>query len=432
MYRAVEDGLMQAFDYVIVGAGAAGCVLANRLSEDGRSSVALIEAGADRAHPLITMPKGVGRMLKNPSFTWANATEPEAATGGKSECWTRGKVLGGSTAVNGMIYVRGQPADFDEIAALSSEDWNWKHIGAAYRALESHELGAAATRGDQGPLRISLPVVRDRLSDAIIEAGVATGLPRKEDVNAPDDGEGVGYVPWTVFRGRRQSAAIAFIEPIRQRRNLRIIANAHVDRVLFETRRAVSVEARCNGVTQRYDARREIILCGGALASPGILQRSGVGPAPLLRSLGIEPVFEAPQVGQNLIEHRGLIMQWKLREPLSQNLHFSGLRLLGITAEYFLRRSGPMAAALYDVVAWIKSRPELARPDLQLLIAPFSTDAASGRTKMEAFTACIWWVIRCGRVRVARSTSARAMATPRRNCDPIIGRPGRTGANSFR
>ncbi|MDB5970159.1 MAG: glucose-methanol-choline oxidoreductase [Hydrocarboniphaga sp.] len=370
---------------MIVGAGAAGCVLAYRLSEDPKNSVALIEAGASHRHPFIDMPKGLGKILQSPKFTWPFPTEPEDGTAGEVEYWLRGKVLGGSTSVNGMMYVRGQPADFDEIAARSSDDWSWQHIGAAYAALESHELGAAETRGAKGPLRVSMPVMKDRLSEAMIAAGEAMGLPRKLDVNAPDNGPAVGYAPRTIYKGRRESAATAFIDPIRKRPNLTIITNAMVDRVLFDGKRATSVLASVDDASQTFAAKREIIIAGGALASPTILQRSGIGPADLLKQHGISVVHDSPQVGQNLIEHRALLMQWKLREPLSQNLHFSGLRLLGVTAQYFMKRTGMMASAAYEVGAWLKSRPELPRPDLQFLLAPFSFDFASKRTKLEPF-----------------------------------------------
>lgn len=379
------DSVIKTFDYVIVGAGAAGCVLAYRLSEDPQVSVALLEAGPSHKHPLIDMPKGLGKVLQNPKYTWPNPTEPEAGTAGEVEYWLRGKVLGGSTSVNGMMYVRGQPADFDAIAASSSDDWSWQHIGPAYAAMEAHELGADATRGAKGPLRISMPVMKTKLTEAMIAAGVALGVPRKQDVNTPDNGTGIGYAPSTIYKGRRESAATAFIDPIRDRSNLTVVTGALVDRVQFDGTRASSVLVQVNGVSETYAARRDIILAGGALSSPTILQRSGVGPAALLKQHGIAVVHDSPQVGQNLSEHRAILMQWKLREPLSQNLHFSGVRLLGVVAEYFLKKTGMMASATYEVGAWLKSKADLPRPDLQMLIAPFSFDFPSKRTKLETF-----------------------------------------------
>ncbi|MGQ0619487.1 MAG: GMC family oxidoreductase [Panacagrimonas sp.] len=379
---------MQTFDYVIVGAGAAGCVLANRLSEDGHSTVALLEAGPEHKHPLITMPKGIGKVLFDRKYTWECRSQPEAATDGQSENWIRGKVLGGSSSVNGLMWVRGQPADFDALAAQSSEDWSWKHIGAAYRALESHELGAAETRGANGPLHVTLSLHRDRLTEAMIEAGVAMGLPRKQDVNAPDNAEGIGYAARTILDGRRVSGATAFLDPIRSRPNLSIVTGATADRVLFERRdeqqRATGVEVIHKGARTTWNAKRELIICGGALSSPALLQRSGIGPAKLMQELGIEPIADLP-VGHNLAEHRVILLQWKLREALSQNASFAGLRLLGITAEYFLKHTGPMATGAYEIGAWLKTRPELERPDIQFLVAPFSFDLPSGRKKLETF-----------------------------------------------
>jgi len=374
---------VDSFDYVIVGAGAAGCVLANRLSEDPAVSVALLEAGPPDTHPFIHMPKGLAKVMADPKHLWAYPTTPEAATGGASETWVRGRVLGGSTSVNGMMYVRGQPADFEALAELAGPDWSWAHIGAAYAALEAHQLGADATRGARGPLKVTLPEHRDALTDAMVAAGAALGWPVKADVNQPDDDETVGYAPRTIHRGRRQSAAVAFLRPIRERPNLTILTNAVVERVLFEAGRAQGVRVRVAGRVQDVLVRREVVLCGGAMASPGILERSGVGDPARLETLGVPLVHASPEVGENLSEHRGLILQWKLKGPGSQNAEFSGWRLLRSTLRYYLAKDGPMSAAAYEIGAWFKSRPGANRPDAQFLIAPFSFDFASGRTKLE-------------------------------------------------
>jgi choline dehydrogenase-like flavoprotein len=375
------------FDYVIVGAGAAGCVLARRLSEDPAVSVALLEAGGDDHHPLIDMPKGLAKVMADPARIWAYAAEPEKGNGFQPEIWARGRVIGGSTSINGMMYVRGQPADFEEIAQQSSDDWSWPHIATAYRALESHELGADATRGDSGPLHVTLPDRRNSLTEAMIEAGVAMGLPRKLDVNTPDNSEGVGYAPRTIWRGRRQSAARAFLDPVRSRPNLHVIPNMLVDKVSFEGRRAVNVSALAGATRERqeYAARREIILAAGAMASPGILQRSGIGAAELLGQLNIPVVQDLPQVGRNLREHRGIIVQWALRAGRSDNAEFSGWRLARNVARYYLTHSGPMACAAYEIGLWLRSDSSLSRPDVQFLVTPFSFDFASRRAKLETF-----------------------------------------------
>lgn len=376
---------MDRYDYIIVGAGAAGCVLAYRLSEDPANRVCLIEAGPRDTHPFIAMPKGLAKVMADPKHLWAHRSKPEASTAGQSEMWVRGRVLGGSSSINGMMWVRGQPADFDALAELTSDDWNWAHIGAAYAALEHHELGAAPTRGASGPLKVTMPTLRDALSEAQIRAGEAMGWPRKQDVNVPDNDDGIGYAPRTIAGGRRQSAATAFLRPAERRANLTVLTDRTVDRVIFDGRRARGVELLRGGRRETIGAAREVILCGGALATPGILERSGIGDARRLADLGIPLVHDSPEVGEGLIEHRGLIMQWKLTRDLSQNRQFHGWRLLRATLRYYLTRSGPMSAAAYEIGGWFRTRPGLNRPDAQVLVAPFSFDFAKQRQDVERF-----------------------------------------------
>lgn len=376
---------MQSYDYIIAGAGAAGCVLAYRLSEDPSVSICLIEAGPRDSHPLISMPKGLAKVMADPKHLWAYASEPDECTANQSEVWVRGRVLGGSSSVNGMMYVRGQPADYDSIAELTSDDWNWEHIGNAYAELEQHELGAAETRGAAGPLRISMPNLKDELSEAQLEAGRAMGWPSKEDVNTPDNDDALGYTPRTISGGKRQSAAVAFLRPAEGRGNLTVLTEATVDRVLFDGKRARGVEILRAGQREQVKTHGEVIVCGGAMASPGILERSGIGDPERLAALGIDLVHANPQVGEGLIEHRGLIMQWKLRDDISQNKQFHGWRLLKSAAQYYLFKTGPMAAAAYEMGAWFRSRPGLNRPDAQMLMAPFSFDFAKNRQDVERF-----------------------------------------------
>jgi choline dehydrogenase-like flavoprotein len=378
---------MADYDYIIAGAGAAGCVLAYRLSADPQNRVLLIEAGPKDSHPLIHMPKGLAKVMADPKHLWAYSSIPEESTAGASETWVRGRVLGGSSSINGMMYVRGQPADFDAIAELSSDDWDWQHIGAAYAALENHELGAGAqgTRGGAGPLHVTLPRTRDTISEAQIAAGHAMGWAAKEDVNAPDDAVAIGYAPRTIWRGKRQSAARAFVDPARARPNLSIMTDATVDRVRFSGTRAIGVTVRSGGRSRDIDAAREVILCGGAMASPAILERSGIGDPERLAALNIPLVHANPAVGENLIEHRGLIVQWRLNRDISHNRYYSGWRLLRETAKYFLGMDSVMSAAAYEIVGWFKSDARLNRPDVQMLVAPFSFDMANNRQSLEGF-----------------------------------------------
>ena len=376
---------MVEFDYLIVGAGAAGCVLAYRLSEDPSITVGLIEAGPSDRHPFIHMPKGLAKVMQDPSHLWVYASDPSESTAGAPEVWVRGRVLGGSSSVNGMMYVRGQPADFDALAETTSEDWSWEHIGAAYAALENHELGAAETRGGAGPLRVSMPTLKDKLSQAMIAAGRDMGWSLKADVNEPNDVEGIGYAPRTIYKGRRQSASTAFLKPIARRSNLTILTDAVVDKVVFDQGCAVGVSLLRGQGAEMVAARREVVLACGAMASPGVLERSGIGDPDRLAQLGVELVHANPSVGENLIEHRGIIVQWKLKRPISQNREYSGWRLLRSTLRYYLTGDGPMSAAAYEIGAWFKTRDGLNRPDAQILVAPFSFDFAKNRTALESF-----------------------------------------------
>lgn len=373
---------MADYDYIIAGSGAAGCVLAYRLSEDPAVRVLVLEAGPADRHPLIHMPKGIAKVMADPKHIWAHESRPEPSTGNKPEYWARGRVLGGSTSINGMMYVRGMPADFDGIAELSSDDWGWEHIGPAYAALENHELGAAETRGGAGPLAITLPTQRDALSEAQIAAGHALGWGSKQDMNEPDDAVAIGYAPRTVHKGKRVSAATAFLRPAMRRPNLTVLTDAVVDKVLFQGKRAVGVRVIVKGTPREIGTDGEVILCGGALASPAILERSGVGDPARLAALDIPLVHASDQVGENLIEHRALLIQSRLRHDISHNKQYGGWRVIRNALKYFLGLDGLMSAASYEIVGWLKTDPGQNRPNAQILVAPFSFDM-DDRTQVE-------------------------------------------------
>ena len=376
------------YDYVIVGAGSAGCVLADRLTRDGRHSVLLIEAGPEDTSPLIRMPKGFGKLLGDPRHVWWFDAQPEAGGPNTPARWHRGKTLGGSSAVNGMVYTRGDPSDYDAWEALGLTGWNWAAMGRAFKAIENHELGEAETRGVGGPLHISPMHEPNTAGDAFIASAQAMGLPFKADLNDPSDQEGVGYAMRTIRNGARFSAAEAFLKPARRRPNLRVVTQTQVERLIFEGGRVVGVA--CRGPGGAFEARcgREVILAAGALNSPKILQLSGIGPAAVLTAAGVQPRLDRPAVGRHMREHRVLFMQYRLKAPhLSQNRELSGLRLVGNVLKYAALRRGVMAQAAYEVGAFLRSRPGLDRPDVQLLMGPFSLalkDASAGGPLPEA------------------------------------------------
>ncbi|HXR26128.1 MAG TPA: GMC family oxidoreductase N-terminal domain-containing protein [Candidatus Binataceae bacterium] len=373
--------MIDEFDYVIVGAGSAGCVLAGRLSVDPAVTVLLVEAGPPDTHPLIAMPMGIGRTLQDPSLLWVYQTEPEPAHGNRPYVWIRGKMLGGSSSVNGMLYFRGQPQDYDGWAAAGCPEWSWAQMSRCFREIEDHELGDDGIRGVGGPLHISVQREHTPLTEAIIEAGTALGLTRKEDLNRPEQ-EGVGYSPRTIRRGRRVSAADAFLKPARHRANLQVRTGLLATKILFEQRRATGVRVRsaseapgvgAPGVeTHTVRARREVILAAGTLQSPLLLQASGVGPGAQLQGLGIAVVHDNPNVGENLREHKTVSWQLRLKQPYSLNRELRGWRLKWNALRYFLTQTGPLAAT-YDINAFIRTRPELDRPDAQLTFWALST-----------------------------------------------------------
>lgn len=373
----------QAFDYVIVGAGAAGCVLASRLSEDPNVSVCLIEAGGSDRHPYVTMPRGVARLMKMPAYVYFYLTDPEPHTGMRPDYWVRGKGLGGSTSVNGMVWVKGQPADYEALAGQAGEQWGWASFARAYEAIEGHELGAAPGRGGKGPLRVSISPERNALTGAMNAAGEKMGWRIKADVNEPDDGVGIGYMPRSIWRGRRQSAAAAFLRPAMKRANLTVITGAAADRVLFEGSQAIGVEVLRDGARQRIGARREVLLCAGAIASPAILERSGVGDPARLAGLDIPLVHAQPAVGEGTSEHRCMRMQWRLDKPLSFNPHYRGWRLIASVLRYYLRRDGPMSGASMEMRAAFKSRPQVARADIQVQLGLYSWDLTKPTSELE-------------------------------------------------
>ncbi len=376
---------MAAVDYVIVGAGSAGCVLANRLSASGRYTVLLIEAGPPDRNPWIHVPIGYGKLFAQPKVNWMYQSEPEPELNGRRVFTPRGKVLGGSSSINGLVYIRGQAEDFDEWARLGNSGWGFEDVLPYFRKSETFQHGASEFHGVNGPLSVSELPDRHVLCDAFIDAAESIGIPRSDDFNARTQ-EGAGYYHVTSRNGRRSSSAVAYLRPAGSRTNLRVLTDALVTRIGFEQQCARTVEYRRNGRPCSVRAEKEILLCGGSINSPQLLQLSGVGPRQLLERHGIPVVAEAPGVGEGLQDHFYVRTVWRCSQPITINdaLGSMGGRIAA-GLRYALFRRGPLTVSGGYAGAFTRSRPDVSRPDIQFYLINFSTDKMG--TTLHAFPA---------------------------------------------
>src|ERR1700690_731584 len=361
------------FDYVIVGAGSAGCVLANRLSADGKHSVLLLEAGPRDTNRWIHVPLGYGRLFKEKTVNWMYQTEPEPGLDGRQGFQPRGKVLGGSSSINGLLYVRGQHEDYDRWRQRGNAGWGYDDVLPYFRKAENQQRGADKYHGAGGPLPVSDWRHADPLSEAFVVAAAQTGIPTNPDFNGASQ-EGAGFFQTTTQRGRGASTAWSYLRPARSRSNLQIEPSALAQRILFEGRRARAVEYRRAGALRTARARREILVSGGAYNSPQLLQLSGVGPAELLKQHGIDVVLDAPGVGNDLQDHLQvrLVTRCAQRVTLNDILNHPVRRIMA-GARYAAFRTGPLTIAAGTSGAFFKTNPRLASADVKIHFLPFST-----------------------------------------------------------
>jgi len=378
------------FDYVVVGAGAAGCVVAGRLAAAGqRPSVLLVEYGGRPVNPLLLVPKGFYYTLRGDRYLYRYLTSPVTPAGGP-EVWLRGRVLGGSAAVNGMMWTRGAPADWDGLAARGNPGWSWADALPAYRAIEAHSLGGDETRGAGGPLGISVTDTKDEVSAAILKSAVEYGWRQVKDVNA-EDTERIGFTPSTIRAGRRTTSYDAFVRPavrdtVHARRagghgagGLTVVTRTRADRLTFDGRRVTGVTTiDAKGAVTEVRARREVILCAGAVETPLLLERSGIGDPGRLREHGIDPVVESPNVGERVIEQRGVALQVTLNHAGAATRRLSTPAGRAWEAlKWLATGEGLLSTGGYDLVCQFKSHPAAPRPDVQGLFVPMAIDTAS-------------------------------------------------------
>ena len=363
---------MPQYDYIIVGAGSAGCVLARRLSEDATRSVLLIEAGGSDASPWIRVPVGYARTFTDPRYNWMFEAEPDPGLGHRRTHWPRGKVLGGSSSINAMVFVRGQPADYEDWRAAGNPGWGWNDVLPYFRKLEDHPLGPSQFHGKGGPVHIDCPTdTVHPLCGAFIAACAAAGIRSTVDFNGAES-EGAGLWQVTIRDGVRVSAASAYLRPVMRRPNLTIALGAHACRVTFRGARATGVEYLRAAVRQRADARREVILAAGAIGSPQLLELSGVGDPALLGRFAIPVVAALPAVGRGLQDHVCVSYFYRSRVPTLNDRLGPWSGKLKAALRYALYRDGPLSMSVNQAGAFVRSQPGLTRPNLHIYFNPAS------------------------------------------------------------
>lgn len=377
------------FDYIIVGAGSAGCVLANRLSENPKNKVLLLEAGGKDRNPWIHIPVGYFKTMHNPKTDWCYVTEPDKGIAGRKLQWPRGKVLGGSSSLNGLLYVRGQKEDYDHWENLGNKGWSYKDVLPFFKKSEDQERGANEYHGVGGPLKVSDLRLRRPIADMFFKAAEQIGIAKNDDYNGANQ-EGVAYFQQTAHKGFRWSTAKGFLRPIRSRPNLTVKTRAHTTRILFEGNRAIGVEFKQSGKLHQIKVNKEVLLSAGAIGSPQILQLSGVGPQELLQSHNIPVVKDLPGVGRNLQDHLQIRLVFKTNQRTLNDEVNNYLKQFWVGLQYIFKRTGPLTLAASQIVIFTKTKPSVSRPDIQFHMQPLSADKpGDGAHKFSAFTASV-------------------------------------------
>ena len=380
----------QRYDFIIVGAGSAGCVLANRLSKNPANKVLLLEAGGKDINPWIHIPVGYFKTMHHPATDWCYMTDPDPGIANRQLQWPRGKVLGGSSSLNGLLYVRGQKQDYDRWAKLGNPGWSYEEVLPYFKKSEDQEHGENKYHGVGGPQKVSDLRLRRKIAEQFIEAATQIGIPKNPDYNGEKQ-EGVAYFQQTAYKGFRWSTAKGFLKPILHRENLNLATRAQVIKINFDdNKKAVEVEYIQNGELKSAASSKEIVLSAGAIGSPQILQCSGVGDGELLQSLEIPIVNDLPGVGEALQDHLQVRLVYKTNQPTLNDEVNNPLRKLWMGMQYMLNRSGPMTLAASQVTIFTKSNSDVSRPDIQFHMQPLSADKpGDGPHKFSAFTASV-------------------------------------------